>query len=97
MFGANSTLEESDAVTDSSYTASRAPRGKIHKNVPEQSIISGYQQDPRNGKEYDPDMAHRIQAHVQDWFPFVLATETRRVRGVRITVQFSSGMEGKRS
>jgi hypothetical protein len=74
-------VKESDAVTDSSYTASRAPRGKIHKNVPEQSIISGYQQDPRNGKEYDPDMAHRIQAHVQDWFPFVLATETRRVRG----------------
>uniref|UniRef100_A0A0D3F2V9 Uncharacterized protein n=1 Tax=Oryza barthii TaxID=65489 RepID=A0A0D3F2V9_9ORYZ len=26
-------------------------------------------------------MAHRIQAHVQDWFPFVLATETRRIRG----------------
>uniref|UniRef100_A0A0E0G427 Uncharacterized protein n=1 Tax=Oryza nivara TaxID=4536 RepID=A0A0E0G427_ORYNI len=26
-------------------------------------------------------MAHRIQAHVQDWFPFVLATETRRLGG----------------
>uniref|UniRef100_A0A0E0JXT8 Uncharacterized protein n=1 Tax=Oryza punctata TaxID=4537 RepID=A0A0E0JXT8_ORYPU len=26
-------------------------------------------------------MVHQIQAHVQDWFPFVLATETRRVWG----------------